>query len=293
MIVVFGTICIDKVRRVPFFPTPGGYVEVREETMMLGGEAANTANALAAWGADVQLQGNPIGPDEEGNLLRQLLGQHGLPLGEFVAGQGRTPICDIYVTDQGQRTMIGLGFSDMDALDADRTLSFREGEWFTADPNMSETSRRAAKRAHAAGMKLYLLDFFRPNETIPEGSFWQSSTDWAGTPDDPGANVAWVAAWANRHGCFTILTDSHRGFVAGAPGETPRVYPAFPVEPIVDSTGAGDVFRAGMLFGLDNKWPVEDCLRFASSAASLNCRSLGATTAVASVAEILAFSKSH
>lgn len=86
MIVVFGTVCLDKVRRVPALPRKGGYVEIESETSYLGGEAANTAVMLARWRADVVLAGNSIGAGPEAAFLRNSvlaaeLSADGVPMG--------------------------------------------------------------------------------------------------------------------------------------------------------------------------------------------------------------------
>jgi sugar/nucleoside kinase (ribokinase family) len=63
--------------------------------------------------------------------------------------------------------------------------------------------------------------------------------------------------------------------------------PTYQVE-VADSTGAGDIFRAGMVYATAQGWPAERSLRFASAAAALNCRGLGGCGAIATVEEILA-----
>ncbi len=81
--------------------------------------------------------------------------------------------------------------------------------------------------------------------------------------------------------------------MAGSAQVSPRHYPSFPAPTIVDSTGAGDMFRAGMLMGLDSDWPIARCLQFAAAAGALKCGSLGATTYVPSVAETLSHVAAH
>lgn len=288
VILVFGTVCLDRLRRVPYLPPLGGYVEIESESVLLGGEAANTANALTRWGAEVTLCGNGTGEGIEAELLSSFLVERALELSPAGISEKShmTPVCDIYVTPDGERTMIGRGFSQMEPRYDGSLLPFAAGEWFTAEPNMSGLSRQVAAAAHAAGMKLYLMDFIQDDEPIPAGAFWQSSTDWLGHRNDPEANVEWVDAWAKRYGCFTILSDGPNGFVAGSPDLPARVYPPFPSPTIVDTTGAGDLFRAGMLFGLSQDWPLARCLAFASAAGCLKCRSLGATSDVPTVDEI-------
>jgi len=287
---VFGTICLDRLRRVPTLPAPGGYVEVQDEVTLLGGEAANTANALHTWGDPVKLCGNALGGGIEGELLASLLRERTLEAS--VAGlppeQPSTPVCDIYITPNGERTMFGRGFSAMEPEVTRDSLPLKAGKWFTAEPNMECASRQAARLAHAAGMRTYLMDFIREDDPVMPGSFWQSSTDWAGYRNNAQRNVQWVEEFVARTGCFAILSDGPNGFVAGSREYPVRSYAPFPAPKVVDTTGAGDLFRAGMLHGLSRGWSLPECLRFAAVAGCLKCQSLGATTYVPSEAEIAA-----
>jgi sugar/nucleoside kinase (ribokinase family) len=291
VLVVFGTVCLDRIRRIPQLPKPGGYVEVDREVVLLGGEAANTANALAAWGEEVWLCGNDVGLGPDGELLRQKLAARGLQV-HLVGDRSKnavTPVCDVYVNPDGERTMFGLGFRDMEPVLIPSLLPLRPGAWFTAEPNMAAVSRQAVREAIAAGMKTYTMDFVGPNDPIAPGSFWQTSTDWYGGRNETFANIERVRELVALHRCFAILSDGANGFVAGSLETGVRAYPPFPAPEVIDSTGAGDIFRAGMLLGLTRSWPVPRCLEFAAAAGSLSCRALGATTSVPTIAEIKAF----
>ena len=61
--------------------------------------------------------------------------------------------------------------------------------------------------------------------------------------------------------------------------------PAFEVE-AVDTTGAGDVFRAGFIYALLRGWPTGDILRFANAAAAVSCTRLGALGGIPSLDEV-------
>src|SRR5262249_20166935 len=61
--------------------------------------------------------------------------------------------------------------------------------------------------------------------------------------------------------------------------------PAFSVAAL-DTTGAGDVFRAAFVFGLLQGWTVPELLRFANAAAALSCTKLGAIASVPELAEV-------
>ena len=61
--------------------------------------------------------------------------------------------------------------------------------------------------------------------------------------------------------------------------------PAFTVD-AVDTTGAGDVFRAGFIHGRLSGWPLDRTLRFANAAAAVSCTRLGALAGIPSLADV-------
>ncbi len=290
---VFGTICLDRLRGVPTLPGAGGYVEIQSERLLLGGEAANTALALQTWGARIALCGNMLGDPPEGERLLQLLTDHKLPVDHVSLGGGRTPETDVYVTPDGERTMFGRGFSSMGPSEPVDSLPFEPGAWFTADPNMDAPSRAALLAAHQAGMRVYAMDFVHGSDSIPAGGWWQSSTDWVGTRAEDVGNAAWLTSWIERHGCFGVLTDGPRQFWLGGPGVPVRALPTFPASSVVDTTGAGDLFRAGMLFGLSQDWPLSRTAAFAAAAGALACRAYGGTSFLPPASEVEALVAAH
>jgi sulfofructose kinase len=68
-------------------------------------------------------------------------------------------------------------------------------------------------------------------------------------------------------------------------GERFHYAPAFQVN-VVDTTGAGDIFHAGFLYGLLEGWPVQRQLEFACAAAALNCTGIGARGGIQPVEHI-------
>ncbi|MBX3118258.1 MAG: carbohydrate kinase family protein [Fimbriimonadaceae bacterium] len=293
LILVYGTICIDQMRTIKQLPPSGGYVEILEERILLGGEAANTAYALMQWDADMRLAGNPLGLDADGRQLADLVRKSGLPMQDLQERDATTPVCDIYVTPNGERTMFGKGFATItDSLDPPSAPFAAEG-WFTLDSNLRESGDDALRLAKGAGMHLYVMDILDPSIEFAATDVWQCSTDWAGVRGDVAGNLEWVRRWGDRHGCAAILTDGSNGFVAGGPGQAPKHFFPYPCPKVVDSTGAGDMFRAGMLFGLDQGWPFSQCLSFAAAAGSLKCQALGAMTYVPTLDEVQAHISAH
>ena len=60
---------------------------------------------------------------------------------------------------------------------------------------------------------------------------------------------------------------------------------------VVDTTGAGDVFHGGFIYGLLQNWEVTEILRFANAVAALKCRDLGGRRGIPALGEVLKFLK--
>jgi ribokinase len=277
MIVSFGTLCLDRVHLVPHMPRYGGYVEATEVRPTLGGEAVNTALTLRALGVESRLQSNPIGRDEAGEAVLKLMEDHRLDPPLIIDGY-TTPVTDIFVTPDGERTMVGAGFAAMDQYDS-VLPDVREASWLTAEPNMPNASRRAVEHAQSAGIKSYLMDFYDPEHDaiVSRCDVWQSSTDWVGERGDTEENLRWVEEHARRFGCATIVTDGPRGLFAASEEFGVRAFPALKAPAVVDTTGAGDVFRAGVLAALADEKPFTRALLFGAVAAACAIGTLGAT----------------
>jgi sugar/nucleoside kinase (ribokinase family) len=72
-----------------------------------------------------------------------------------------------------------------------------------------------------------------------------------------------------------VITRSAEGALIVTRGET-RAVPAFPVERVVDTTGAGDLFAAGFLAGMTQRLDLTDCARLGGLAAAEVISHLGA-----------------
>ena len=65
-----------------------------------------------------------------------------------------------------------------------------------------------------------------------------------------------------------------------------KLFLAHPVDAVVDTTGAGDAFHGGFIYGLLAGFSAEETLKFANAVAGLKCRAIGARTALPSLDEV-------
>lgn len=249
-----------------------------------GGSAANTLAGLAALGASCAFIGQ-VADDQLGEVFAHDIRAGGIQFATPARpGQPPTARCLIFVTADGQRTMntfLGASqFLPASALDetaiASAQVLYLEGYlWDPEEPRAA--MRRAIAAARGAGRKVAftLSDAFVIDR---HGDDFRAMIA-AGAIDILFANHVELAALT---GCddfhagidalknqvpLLVVTRSEQGAVAAWDGKLAEVA-AEPVAQVVDTTGAGDLFAAGFLFGHVRGRPVADCLRMGSICAA-------------------------
>lgn len=279
-VVVYGTVALDRFQRVP------GHDWVERP----GGEALNTALALLGWGVSVALVGTATGVDAEGLRLRQLMEEEGLPLSGVPQDERAvTPCCDIRVFPDGERQMMGRGFAQAVAPPLPRAL-YSGKPVVAVDPNLGESAREVARGAAAAGCPVVAMDFAHEPEIVALSQVLQVSVEslqrWGGPTGTPEAVVTQLR---KQGAALAVLTQGPRGGIA-ASGRGIRHFSAVSIPDVVDTTGAGDAFRAGLCYGLLQAWEEDRALQFARVAAACHCQRLGGAARV-SLSEIEALEK--
>ncbi len=241
-----------------------------------GGSAANTLAGLAALGARCAFIGQ-VAEDQLGEVFAHDIRAGGI---EFATparpGNPPTARCLIFVTPDGQRTMnTYLGASQFlppevldEAAIRDAKILYLEGYlWDPEEPRAA--MRRAIAAAKDAGRKVAFTlsdafvierhgaDFRAMIETGEIDILFANHVELAALTghDDFDRGLAELAPKVP----LLVVTRSEKGAVAMAGGERFAV-PAEPVEQMVDTTGAGDLFAAGFLFGHVRGRAVQDCL---------------------------------
>lgn len=239
-----------------------------------GGSAGNTMAGIASLGG----RGGYIGKvrdDLLGTVFRHDITAIGVRFDTPAATEGPgTARCLILVTADGQRTMatylgacVELGPDELDGgLIAGAQVTYLEGYLFDP-PKAQEAFRRAAAIAHRAGRKvaLSLSDPFCVGRH--RAAFRELVT---GEVDILFANEAEIcslyetddfahaAAAVKGHVAVAALTRSAHGSLVLADGAAHDVA-AVPVEHVIDTTGAGDLYAAGFLYGLTRGLALPIC----------------------------------
>ncbi|MGH7349849.1 MAG: adenosine kinase [Candidatus Rokuibacteriota bacterium] len=268
---------VDEARAGELYEAMGPGVE------MSGGSAANTVVGVASFGGRVHYVGK-VRDDQLGEVFGHDLRATGVGYDTPRATTGPpTGRCLILVTPDAQRTMstflgasVRLGPGDIDKrLIARGKILYLEGYLFDP-PEAQEAFRAAAAVAHGAGRKVSLT----LSDPFCVGRHRKAFLDLVEHHVDIlFANEAEIcalyevgdfdAALARVRGQCEVaaLTRSARGSVLVSDGRAHAV-DAHPVEAVVDTTGAGDLYAAGVLFGLSQGFDLPTCGRLGSLAAA-------------------------
>jgi sugar/nucleoside kinase (ribokinase family) len=259
-----------------------------------GGSAANTIVGVASFGARAHYVGK-VSNDQLGEVFAHDLRSTGVGFDTRPATAGpATGRCLILITPDAQRTMstflgasTGLTPRDIDArLIARAKIVYLEGYLFDP-PEAQEAFRAAARMAHAAGGKvsLTLSDPFcvdRHREAFLDLLEHHVDVLFANEAEicslyEVGDFDAALQA-VRRRPRVAALTRGARGSVIVAEDEV-HVIDAHPVESLVDTTGAGDLYAAGFLVGLSRGLDLAACGRLGSLAAAEVISHIGARPA--------------
>jgi sugar/nucleoside kinase (ribokinase family) len=268
------------------------YRDMGPATEMSGGSAANTIVGLAGFGARTAFIGK-VKDDQIGRLYAHDIRAAGVAFDTRPAADGPATGCSyILVTDDGERTMntyLGaaqdLMPSDIDpAAVAASKIVYLEG--YLWDPKSAkEAFVKAAALAHGAGRQvaLTLSDSFCVDRYRDEFVALMRN----GTVDLVFANEAELHSLYQTSDFDTALKELHKDAGLGVVTRSEKgcvvvsrdgvvAVPAFAIDRLVDTTGAGDMFAAGFLFGLVRNTGYENAGRLGALAASEVIQHVGA-----------------
>ena len=268
----YGTISLDNIIRVPYLPSPQRDAQVIREHYQPGGEAVNVGVMLAAWGGEVALIGNVIGEDDYGKqLITELHNHPGVDLRYVSRVPGvRTPFRRVLVTPDGERSVLGYWFDDTPKVPLTAEVVQR-ARLLSVDVYGKEERNRAAALAHEIGRLVVAADVVWPDHPMLRYSgVIVNSVDFV-HERFPGVDIREHMRRLHDVSGATIITTLGANGSIGITVEGQFIdSPAFQVE-VVDTSLAGEVFKAGVIHGYLQHWPLERIMRFANAASALRC----------------------
>ncbi|MEQ1922228.1 MAG: PfkB family carbohydrate kinase [Pyrinomonadaceae bacterium] len=281
-VVGFGTNAVDYLITVPKYPAFNSKIELEHYTEAAGGEIASTMAGLQRLGMRTAYAGR-FGSDRAGEIGLGSLVDEGVDVsfGETVDG-ARTQIAFIIVdAASGERTILWQRDKLLayDEIAAPVDLAAR-CKILHMTPHDTRASIRMATEAKANGAVVSIdIDniFGGIEDLLPLVDICIASTEFTkkllGTTDVEHG----LRELSSRFGCAVAgVTLGKNGSLVLCDGQLIETS-AFDVPGgCIDTTGAGDAFRTGLLYGLLTNTSVEESCRMANAVAALKCRGLGA-----------------
>jgi sugar/nucleoside kinase (ribokinase family) len=278
------------------------YAQMGPATEASGGSAANTAAGLASFGGTAAFIGR-VADDTFGKVFTHDLRSLGVHFDSPVANDGSpTGRCLVIVAPDAERTMCThLGAANLlepDAIDpnviGDASITYLEG-YLWDEPQTKDAIRRAAEMAHGAGRRVALTlsdPFCVDRHRLEFRDLVAHHVDILFANEDEitmlydAADFDAALQHVRGHCEVAALTRGAQGSVIVA-GDEVHIVDAVPVAELVDTTGAGDAYAAGFLFGLRHGHDLATCGRLGSLGASEVISHLGPRP-IESLAELAA-----
>ncbi len=291
-VVGFGTNAVDYLIQVPEYPAFGSKIELSRYIQMAGGEAATTMVGLQRLNLKTCYVGR-FGDDKEGDFGLQTLRDEAVDVSfaEQIEG-AKTQIAFIVIDERsGERTVIWhrdnlLAYDEKDAPINAVAL----GKILHFTPHDTRTCLRMAQKARENGAIISAdVDniFDGINELLPHVDVLISSSEFPekllGIKDKKESLHELKA----RFGCKIVgMTLGKQGSLLLCENEFVETVGFAVPNGCRDTTGAGDAFRVGLLYGLLKNESIETAAKMANAVAALKCRALGARTALPNAAEL-------
>lgn len=298
---IVGCASWDTLLPVDRYPPEGEYCVAAAEIELPGGTSTNTAMALARLGVPSRFVGM-VGDDWRGERLRAGLEGAGVVCDTLAVRHGQDSDRSIIpISPSGGRTIFwikGATIEHGDPLDLSLIFSHRIVYLDLVDLALWRDVLAAYERAHTGGERgprcvgqaVYVAGMLPPDDALAligrHDAFIGGEWEWklmagAATRD---ALIARLARLVDESALdVAVVTHGAEGCTVIARGRAVAV-PAASVA-VVDTTGAGDAFAAGFIYGLDRGWAPERCARFANAVGGLATRAFGSQASLPTLDE--------
>ena len=278
----------DTLIPLSHYPERGSKMEYTGASILPGGQVATTVIACQTWGMRSRYVGK-LGDDEAARLHREAFDRAGVEAHIVTVPGGVSPQSLIIVDGGGERTVLCRRDDHM-ALEPEEL----KREWIVnarvlhVDGHDTAAATLAARWAREAGVATVAdLDDTYPGieELVANIDYLIVNKDFScRLMNEPNIERALRRMQARYGSRLTAATIGEDGVLAWN-GKEMFHCAAYHV-PVVDTTGAGDIFRAGFIYALLKDWPLERKLDFSCAAAAMNCTAQGARGGIRPVAAI-------
>lgn len=283
-VLCYGVLGVDQIVQIARLPERDGHTRVFHDAEYIGGEAANTALTLSGLGIDVRLMGNALGEDRWGEFFLRTIRHYPVDARGLDIDPGvRTGRAIVLSDRDGARSICGFFIDLRTRLLTDRDME--DIALLSVDPFLGDPAVQAAQLAKKKGAAVFAIELAPDHPMAKFCDVVINSSGFMrrhqmGVPSD-------VAVGLLKMGVQTVvITQGDKGCRVFQESGHSFEQPAYPVM-ARDTTGAGDAFRAGLIYGYLNGWTLTRSVQFASGCAAITCTRIGGGGHVQDEAQVL------
>lgn len=298
-----GALLVDELGRTKQLPGENEEIFLENLEIKPGGSAANTAVASSRLGLRTGFIG-ATGEDSEGKFLIADLKKEGVDTSQIaIRKEAPTGKCIIITDSDENRHMYaftGAGnLIEINKIDPNyiKTTKFLHiADLINIDPliKVAETAHQShnTKVALNPGGLITGLGYLKVQRLLSLTNIYISSIVEAERLYQTSDKNKLIQALLNEGITIIVLTMGKNGCVV-ATSEECHTIPAFTVDKVLDTTGAGDAFSAGFLFGLHNKFNLKDCGYCGNAVSALCIQEIGARNGLPTENELFTYLKTN
>ena len=254
------------------FPKPEGYAEIDSVRYMTGGEGANSSIVLARLGARVKLDGNWVGADDRGKRTKSLLSEHRIDTSRLPLKEGYEGVQEVVFAAADTRTIFGTygRFLEANHWNMPHEEDITGAKVVCLDPFFDAASYRVSEIAHDANIPVVTVDCPHDAPLLRNASAVVIAESYIRDNYGKCEPENLFLEYQRSTSGLVIFTFGAGAIWYARPDEALKYFQPYPVDP-VDTTGGGDSFRAGIVYGFLQQWNDDKMIDFAAALAALVC----------------------
>jgi len=275
-VIFYGMVIVDYLFIFDKFPERFAITSAKKKLQKLGGSATNSATCVSGWGINTGLVGcHRLGQDLEGDFFHRQINEYAINIEQVEEHRcGKTHCAYILIDESGERTILADPPPEDYISICDDYL--REAKLLCLDgyfAKSAEYMQEAAFKAHKLQVPIILSDTEPDEPHFALASLVLVSRQT--TKDElPELQKQLLQTYEQHSEIMIIVTLGSLGCLFIHRNEC-QYFPLKHKGNIIDTTGAGDNFRAGVIYGYLQKWDIETMLSFAMFVGTKACEFYG------------------
>jgi sugar/nucleoside kinase (ribokinase family) len=254
------------------FPGSEGYAEIDDVRYMTGGEATNSSVVLSRLGVQVKLDGNWLGDDDSGRRTKALLSEYGIDSTRLPLRKRCKGVQELVIAAEGTRTIFGTYGRLLETTDwnSPQEIDVTQAKVICLDPFFTQPASRVADIAFHANIPVVTVDCHYDDPLLSHVSAVVIAESYIRENyEDREIEEVFERYLAASSG-LVIFTFGGAPVWYASSDKAVKYFQPYSIDP-VDTTGGGDSFRAGIVYGFLKGWNEDKMIDFAAAVAAITC----------------------